>query len=269
MSDNRGLRAVTADEFSPLAAMGGVRGLIEAVLPGLAFIVLFQFTHSLLWALVVSVAITLVMVAIRLIQRTPVGQAAGGVLGIAVGVFWAWRTGDAADFFAFGLWQNGIYLAAVLIGQLLWWPAVGIVIEMLRLGFHSDEQRQLPKVPVEPGDIEFDDGQVLATDVAVLSGAAAEGDTVTASSGETETGNPFAGFSKWRSDRGLLRRYWIASWFWAAMFALRLLVQIPLYLGGSVGWLGTARLLMGVPLFALVAYATWVLTHKAHHTTHV
>jgi len=41
-------------------------------------------------------------------------------------------------------------------------------------------------------------------------------------------------------------------------------VQLPLYFGGSVGWLGTARLLMGVPLWALVLYATWVLTHGAH-----
>jgi len=265
--DNRGIRAVTADEFSPLDAMGGIRGLVESVLPGLLFITIFQITHSLLWALVVAGAITLIMVAARLVQRTRVTQALGGVLGIAVGVFWAWRTGEAADFFAFGLWQNGIYLVLVLLGQLLWWPAVGMVIEMLRLGFHADSHRKLPKVPVEPGDFEPNNAETLANVGALLSGDADE-ITQPVAVDPVSSENPFAGFSQWRNDRPLLRRYWLASWFWVALFGLRLAVQLPLYFGGSVGWLGTARLLMGVPLFAAVLYATWVITHNSHrHAT--
>jgi len=267
MSDQRGIRAVTANEFSPLDAMGGIRGLVESVLPGLLFIVLFQITRSLLWALVVAGAATLIMVAVRLVQRTKVSQALGGVLGIAIGAFWAWRTGEAADFFAFGLWQNAIYLALVLIGQLLWWPAVGLVIETLRLGFNADAHRKLPKVPIEPGDLEPNDSETLANVEALLNGDGEE-TMVPVTESPADTENPFDGFGQWRQDRALLKRYWIATWFWVAMFALRLAVQLPLYFGGSVGWLGTARLLMGVPLWAAVLYATWVVIHGAHrHAT--
>ena len=63
----------------------------------------------------------------------------------------------------------------------------------------------------------------------------------------------------WRADRAERRRYTWATWVWVAMFALRLLVQVPLYLGASVGWLGTARLVMGVPLWALTLWVTWLL----------
>ena len=265
--DNRGIRAVTAEEFSALDAMGGVRGLIESVLPGLFFIVIFLITENLLWALVISGSIALLTVALRLIQRTKVSQAFGGILGIAIGVFWAWRTGEATDFFAFGLWQNAIYLAVVLILQLISWPAVGVVIELLRFSLNADRPTPLPEMPIDPADhtngapILHDDGAQLLADVDT---AVALSPDDTAGEGAGEKSNPFAGFSAWRKDPVLLRRYLIASWFWVGLFGLRLAIQVPLFLGGSVGWLGTARLVMGVPLWAAVLYATWVVVHGAH-----
>ena len=63
----------------------------------------------------------------------------------------------------------------------------------------------------------------------------------------------------WRNDRTERRRYALATWIWVAMFGLRLVVQLPLYLGAEVGWLGTARLTMGVPLWALTLWVTWLL----------
>jgi len=63
----------------------------------------------------------------------------------------------------------------------------------------------------------------------------------------------------WRRDRALRRRYAAASWLWVALFGVRLVVQVPLYLGADVGWLGTARLAMGVPLWALTLWLTWLL----------
>lgn len=63
----------------------------------------------------------------------------------------------------------------------------------------------------------------------------------------------------WRNDRTERRRYALATWIWVAMFGLRLVVQLPLYLGAEVGWLGTARLAMGVPLWALTLWVTWLL----------
>ena len=45
------------------------------------------------------------------------------------------------------------------------------------------------------------------------------------------------------------------------MFALRLAVEVPLYLTGAagVGALGVARLVLGLPLFALTAWFVWLL----------
>jgi len=45
------------------------------------------------------------------------------------------------------------------------------------------------------------------------------------------------------------------------MFAARLAVQLPAYLAQDVAWLGTARLAMGVPLWALTLWLTWLLVH--------
>lgn len=71
----------------------------------------------------------------------------------------------------------------------------------------------------------------------------------------------------WRSDPALLRAYSRASALWVGLFGLRLAVQVPLYLAGEeqLGWLATARLAMGWPLFLLVAYLSWVIIRPAYH----
>jgi hypothetical protein len=50
-----------------------------------------------------------------------------------------------------------------------------------------------------------------------------------------------------------------ASWIWVGLFVLRLAVQLPLYLAGAVVALGVARTAMGVPLFALGVWLSWLL----------
>lgn len=70
----------------------------------------------------------------------------------------------------------------------------------------------------------------------------------------------------WRDDPALLRAYTKASAVWVAMFAVRLAVQVPLYLAGDdrLGWLAGARLVMGWPLFLLVAYVSWLIIRPAY-----
>jgi hypothetical protein len=70
----------------------------------------------------------------------------------------------------------------------------------------------------------------------------------------------------WRDDPALFRAYTKASALWVVMFALRLAVQVPLYLAGDdqLGWLAGARLVMSWPLFLLVAYLSWVIIRPAH-----
>lgn len=64
-----------------------------------------------------------------------------------------------------------------------------------------------------------------------------------------------------RSDR---KAYYAVTLLWIVMFALRLVVKVPLYLAGNVPVLGTLHLVMGVPLFALITYLSWLFLRRTH-----
>ncbi|WP_413449868.1 DUF3159 domain-containing protein [Georgenia phoenicis] len=198
---------LAGEDFSFADAIGGVRGLVESVAPGLVFVVVYLVAgQELLPPLVASLAVAVVLVVARLVGGTPVTQALGGVLGVVIGVVWAWRSGEAQDYFAFGLWTNAAYAVALLVSVLVRWPLVGVVVALLRQ----------------------------------------------------------EGFA-WRTDpaqRARLRRYTAVTWLWIGLFVARLAVQLPLYLDASTAWLGTARLVMGVPLWALSLWFTWLLVRE-------
>ncbi|MBJ7332564.1 MAG: DUF3159 domain-containing protein [Solirubrobacteraceae bacterium] len=72
---------------------------------------------------------------------------------------------------------------------------------------------------------------------------------------ETATG---AG-TEWRDDPAKVSRYQRASWIWVALFSVRLAVQLPLYFAGLTFALGITKTAMGVPLFAIGIYLSWLL----------
>lgn len=59
------------------------------------------------------------------------------------------------------------------------------------------------------------------------------------------------------SYSALYRRCVKVTWLWASMFIFRFLAQLPLWLNGDAQALGTAKLILGLPLFALVGALTW------------
>jgi len=65
--------------------------------------------------------------------------------------------------------------------------------------------------------------------------------------------------SGWRNDPSRAQAFRRATWLWAGLFSARLVVQLPLYLAGAVVALGVARTAMGLPLFALGLWITWLL----------
>lgn len=73
--------------------------------------------------------------------------------------------------------------------------------------------------------------------------------------------SPLTGLAKgWQSDptyADLRRSCSLLTWMWAGIFALRVAVQAPLWLSGQVAALGVAKLILGLPLFGLGAWATW------------
>lgn len=64
----------------------------------------------------------------------------------------------------------------------------------------------------------------------------------------------------WRRDRVRARRYALATWIITAVLVARLLVQVPLYLADALVALGTARLVMGLPLYGLALWTAWMIT---------
>ena len=67
----------------------------------------------------------------------------------------------------------------------------------------------------------------------------------------------------WHVDSSRLGAFTRASWMWAGLFLVRLAVQVPLYLSGAVVALGIARTAMGLPLFALGIWLTWLMVRRA------
>lgn len=68
---------------------------------------------------------------------------------------------------------------------------------------------------------------------------------------------------RWRQFPERKRMYARASWLWVSMFTVRLIVQYPLYRAGEVNLLGTARIIMGYPLFLATAWGTWLIVKSA------
>jgi hypothetical protein len=65
--------------------------------------------------------------------------------------------------------------------------------------------------------------------------------------------------SEWRKNRSELNRFQLVTLLWVAMFAARLSVQVPLYFTNQIEALGFFRIVMGVPLYALLLWTTWLL----------
>jgi hypothetical protein len=65
--------------------------------------------------------------------------------------------------------------------------------------------------------------------------------------------------NSWRDDPVRVRVFRRASWLWVALFSARLVVQVPLYAAKATVALGVAKTVMGIPLFALGLWLTWLL----------
>lgn len=130
-----GIGQVTPGEVptgaSLLKAVGGVRGLIEAILPGLGFLVVYTFTREVLPSVIAPVALAFVFVVIRLATKTPLTQAFAGVFGIALSAALALMTGRAEDNFVPGLIINVVSVVVLLVSLAVRWPLVGLIAGVL------------------------------------------------------------------------------------------------------------------------------------------
>lgn len=119
-------KAVT--EAALFEAFGGVRGMVETVLPGLLFVTIFTINKDLHIAAIAALALSLLLVAVRLIRKDTVKHAFSGVFGVAFGVVFAMMTGNAKDFYLPGmLYTLGLavaYIATTIAGV----PLIGLIL---------------------------------------------------------------------------------------------------------------------------------------------
>lgn len=188
-----------------LAAIGGVRGLVESILPGLVFLVIYTFSQALLPSVLIPVAVGVIFVVLRVVQKGPVPQAVAGLLGIAISAVLALVSGRAVDNFLPGIVINAVSLAVLLVTLAARWPLIGIVVGLL-----------------------------------TSEGAA------------------------WRGDRAKRRVLTLTTWLWVLLFALRLAIEVPLYLASEATLLGAIKLITGVPLYAAMLWVTWLLVRTVY-----
>ncbi|HEY8471869.1 MAG TPA: DUF3159 domain-containing protein [Natronosporangium sp.] len=119
------------------AQLGGWRGSVEAAIPIAVFIVV-NMIGSLRPALIASVALALLIAAIRLGQRRPIRYALNGLFGIALGAIMSWRTGEARDFYLPGIFISYGYAAAMIISVVVRHPLVGWLYSVLFTGGKSE-----------------------------------------------------------------------------------------------------------------------------------
>lgn len=129
-------------QIDVLKSVGGVRGLVEGILPGLVFLVLFTVMRELQTALIASLAAAAVFTVLRLVQRTTVTQAFSGLIGVGICAWVANSTGQAEDFFLPGFWINGAYIVGMLISMAVKWPVAGLLFGFIRgEGLHWRQER--------------------------------------------------------------------------------------------------------------------------------
>lgn len=63
----------------------------------------------------------------------------------------------------------------------------------------------------------------------------------------------------WAQDPDARRVYTRATLLFAGLYAAKVAVQLPLLLTGQVAALGIAKLAMGLPAFAVIAYLVWLM----------
>ncbi|WP_258366042.1 DUF3159 domain-containing protein [Curtobacterium sp. MCPF17_031] len=114
-----------------LTAVGGVRGLAESVLPGFAFLIVYAITKEVVPSVVVPVAIGLVFVVLRLLQRQSIMMSFAGIFGVAISAGLALLTGRAESNFIPGIVINAVFLAVILVTLAIRRPLIGLVVGLL------------------------------------------------------------------------------------------------------------------------------------------
>jgi hypothetical protein len=240
---------LTFDRHLVLEQLGGWRGMIDATLPTVAFIIANSL-GGLRIGIWTALGAAVLVFLLRLVRRESIQQGVSGLIGVGVAVAIAAASGQARDFFVFGILRNAA-IGVVLLGSILVrWPLVGVIAEFL--------------APSHLGDMASHS----------LPGLRKRIDKVSATLHHRAARDPETGERApdpkperhWRQDPRMLRAYaWLTA-LWGVTFLLRVAVQGLLYQRNDVELLGTASLVLGLPVTAAELIVTlWVVARLHRH----
>ncbi len=240
------------DRHLVLEQLGGWRGMVDVSLPTVAFVVANSLGGLTVGVWAAGVAAVLVF-ALRLVRRESVQQAASGLIGVAIAVFIARQSGEARNFFVPGLIRNAA-IGVVLLGSIpLRWPLVGVVAEFLA-----------------PSHL----GTMASHSLRGSMGTGLVGRVRQRAADRTDAARPAprepdaVAERHWRTDRRMVRAYSWLTLLWALTFVVRFVVQGLLYWQDRVELLGTASLVLGLPVTGIALVVTlWVVARLHRHRT--
>jgi hypothetical protein len=250
--------ALRFDRHLVLDQLGGWRGMVDASVPTIAFIVANAVAG--LWAGIwAALGCALLIFLLRLVRRESIQQAVSGLFGVGIAVAIAAVSGQARDYFVLGIVRNAGIGLVLVISALVRWPLVGVIAEFLapsHLGAMAGSR--LPGL----GGLGARFGRRDAAEEQV----AGEGADAPVADGRREP-DPEPE-RHWRQDRRMVRAYSWLTLLWALTFIARVVVQAPLYRSNDVGLLGTTSLVLGIPVTAVALVVTlWVVARLHRHRT--
>lgn len=110
-----------------LGAMGGVRGLVESLLPGIFFLALWTATKDVVTSVLVPLGVSVSLVAWRVLQRGQPALAFAGLIGVGISAAIALLTGQGEGNFLYGFAVNGAVVAVLLASMAARRPLVGVI----------------------------------------------------------------------------------------------------------------------------------------------
>ena len=117
---------------SLIAGIGGVLGILEAVLPATTFSIVYAIFQEAIYAVAAAASLSVAFIIIRLARKQSIQQAVIGTLAIALAAFLALRNGgQAADYFVPGFFTNAGYGLAMLVSIAIRRPLMGYVAQVL------------------------------------------------------------------------------------------------------------------------------------------
>ena len=189
------------DHKSLIAGMGGLQGILESLLPGILFVLVFAFTANEVASIITAVIASAGFILARLVTRKSLVNALVGLVGIGIAAFLALRSGGSGrDYFITGFITNIAYGSVLALSVIVRYPLFGLIV-----GFALGEKLE------------------------------------------------------WRKNKYEMRVFTAATLIATSVFAIRLLVQLPLYFANQLEALAIAKLVLGLPLYASALWLCWLL----------